>query len=286
MSVLVCGATGRTGSEVIRQLRSAGVPVCAMTRSAESAQRLREEDLEAVVADLEDPASLPPALVGVDSVYVASPASPALPENEGNLARAAVDAGVGHLVKLSVLGCSADSPLALGRMHHDGEQAVHSSGVRWTMVRPNGFMQNTLAWAGQIATGTVYGPVIDARWSIVDVRDVAAVAVAALRDPDSHAGETYTVTGPEPSSTREQVAVLAELLGRDIAVQEVPIAQAVQSMIHDGVPEWNAERLGELFHLYAEGVAEQTSPDVAAITGNPPRDYRQFAIDHLEGFGP
>ncbi len=285
MTVPVSGATGNTGSEVLRQLRVAGVAVRAMTRSAESAQRLRDQDLEAVVADLADPASLPRALDGVDAVYVANPASPQLPEHEGNLALAALNAGVGHLVKLSVIGCSADSPITFGRMHHEAEQAIRASGVRWTMVRPNGFMQNTLAWAGQIAGGTVYGPVMDARWSIVDMRDIAAVAVAALKDPDSHAGEAYTATGPEVSSPREQAAILAELLGRDIAVQEVPIEQAMESMIAGGWPEWAVDRMGELFELYADGLAQQISPDIASVTGSPARSYRQFASDHLEAFG-
>ncbi len=285
MTVLVSGATGTTGSEVVRQLRAAGVAVRAMTRSAESAGRLRDQDLEAVVADLSEPASLPPALDGVDAVYVASPASPQLPQHEGNLARAAARAGVGHLLKLSVIGCSPESPITFGRLHFEAEQAVKDSDVRWTIVRPNGFMQNTLAWAGQIAGGTVYAPVMNARWSIVDVRDIAAVVVAALQDPEAHGGEAYTITGSAASSPREQVAILAEVLGREIAAQEVSIEQAQQSMRDAGWPTWNAERMGELFRLYANRLAEATSPDLERVTRRPPRDYRQFAADHREVFG-
>lgn len=284
MTILVSGATGNTGAEVIRRLSADGVPVRAMTRSAASAQRLRDRGLEAVIADLADPESLPAALEGVESVYVVSPVSPQLAVHEGNLARAAAAAGVGHLVKLSVIGCSPQSPIAFGRLHHDAEQAVRDSGIRWTMVRPNGFMQNTLGWSGQLAAGTVYGPVMDARWSIVDVRDIAALAVAALEDPDAHAGQTYTATGPEPSSPREQVAILAELLGRPIAAQEVPVDRAMQSMIEAGWPAWNVERMGELFRRYADGMAEQISPDVEAVTGVAPVSYRRFASDHLEAF--
>jgi len=283
--VLVSGATGTTGSEVVRQLVAAGVAVRAMTRSAESAARLRDSGLEAVVADLGDPGTLPAALEGVDAVYVANPASPELAGHERALARAVAEAGVGHLVKLSVVGAAPDSPITFGRLHFEAEQAVRESGARWTMVRPNGFMQNTLAWAAQIPAGTVYGPIMDARWSIVDVRDVAAIAVAALGDPRAHGGETYTVTGPETSSPREQIAILAEVLGRDIAAQEVSIDQAKESMLGAGWPAWNVERMGELFHLYAEGLAESVSPDVQRLKGRPAHDYRQFASDHRDAFG-
>jgi uncharacterized protein YbjT (DUF2867 family) len=285
MRVLVVGATGTTGSEVLSQLRADGVAVRAVTRSGESAARLREQGIDAVVADLSDPESLPGALAGIDSVYVASPASPDLAEREGALAAAAVRAGVRHLVKLSVIGSLPDSPIAFGRMHHAAEQAVGASGIPCTMIRPNGFMQNTLAWAGQIATGTVYGPVMDAQWSIVDVRDVAAVAVAALKDPDAHAAKAYTATGPDASSPREQIAILGEILGREILVQEVSIEQAKLSMLEAGWPEWNVERMGELFKLYADGLAEQTSPDILAVTGVAPRDFRRFASDQRRSFG-
>jgi uncharacterized protein YbjT (DUF2867 family) len=282
--VLVCGATGTTGSAVLSQLRAAGVGVRAMTRSQESADRLRGSGLEAVVADLGESATLPAALDGVDAVYLAYPASPDLPEHEGSLARAAVDAGVGHLVKLSVIDAAPDSSVTFQRLHFDAEQRIRESGVSWTMVRSNGFMQNTLAWAPQLSGGTVYGPVMDARWSIIDARDMAGVATAVLRDPGSHGGQIYSVTGPEASSPREQIAILSELLGREIAAQEVSIDQAKAAMQAAGIPARLAEWLGELLALYAEGRAQQVSPHVESITGHRPKDYRQFATDHHEAF--
>lgn len=284
MKVLVSGATGTTGSEVLSRLRDSGSDVRAMTRNAEVAASMRAQGLDVVLADMADPPSLRPALFGVDAVYVATSASPEIAVQEGNLARAAAAAGVRHLVKLSVIGCSPESPIEFGRLHAAAEQAVKDSGVRWTMVRPNGFMQNTLAWATQIARGTVHLPVMDARWSIVDVRDIGDVVAAVIGDPDTHGGEAYTLTGPEPSSPREQVAILAELLGREILAQEVSIEQAEASMREMGVPEWSVQRLGELFGVYADGLAEAVSPDINQLAGHPARNYRQFAQDHLRSF--
>lgn len=153
------------------------------------------------------------------------------------------------------------------------------------MVRSNGFMQNTLAWAQQLTGGTVYEPVMDARWSIIDARDVAAVAAAVLQDPGSHGGQIYSVTGLEASSPREQIAMLSELLGREIAAQEVSIDQAKAAMQDAGMPAWTAEWLGELLALYADGRAEQVGRDVERVTGHQPKDYRQFATDHRAAFG-
>ncbi len=287
MTVLVCGATGTTGGAVLRQLRGDQAPARALTRSEESAQRLRAEGVEAVVADLGDPGSLPAALEGVDVVYVANPASAQLAEHEGNLARAAASAGVGLLVKLSVIGAAPDAPLTFGRLHHGAEEAIRAAGVPFAMLRPNGFMQNTLAWAGQIPSGTVVGPVMHARWAILDVRDIAAVAARILLAPDQHSGQSYTLTGPEPSSPHEQVEILAELLERPIEPQEVPIQAAQEAIRGAGVPAQTVEWLGELWRMYARGDAEAVSPDVERLTGRPPYTFRQFAEDHrtlwLEG---
>jgi uncharacterized protein YbjT (DUF2867 family) len=151
-------------------------------------------------------------------------------------------------------------------------------------VRPNGFMQNALAWAAQIPSGAVRGPVLDARWSIVDVRDVAAVAVAALRDPDRRRGQRYTVTGPVASSPREQIATIAELLDRPLDAMEVSIEDAVAAMRGAGVPAWAAEKLGELFTVYADGHAEAVSLDLERVTGQAAREFRTFAIDHIDAF--
>lgn len=176
-----------------------------------------------------------------------------------------------------MLGAGPDAPIALCRVHTEAEQAIRDAAVSWTMVRCKGFMQNTLAWAGQIGGGTVYGPMMDARWSIIDARDVAAVAV--LRSPSEHAGAVYGVTGPEACSPREQIAVLGEMLDRRIEAQEIPVDAAKDFMRSAGMDGWTVDALGELFGLYAAGFAEAVSSDVERVTGRPPRDYRQFAQD-------
>lgn len=284
MTVLVAGATGTTGSEVVAQLVEAGVPVRAMSRSEEKAAELRAPGVDAVVAAYDDPASLAAAFDGVKAAYVVTSAAPDMAETEGAFARAAAEAGA-HVVKLSVVDASADAPLRFGRMHAESEAAIEAAGGSWTFVRPNGFMQNDLAWAAQVPSGTIAGPVMDAAWSIVDVVDVAAVAVAALTVPEEHAGKRITVTGPEARTPRDRVAALAEILGRDLTVVDVPIDGVKEQMRGFGLPVWTVDALGELFALYADGLAAGVSTDVEAVLGRRPGSWEAFATQNAAAFG-
>lgn len=280
MSILVAGATGTTGGAVLHALARAGAAPRAMTRSPEAAADLRSAGFDAVVADLSEPESLARAFDGVIAAYLAQPASPELPARERAFAQAARDVGA-HVVKLAALGSSSDSPTGFGRMHAESEAAIRASGATWTFLHPNGFMQNTLQLRAQLCSGVVRVPVPDARWSIIDARDLAAVAAIVLRDPPAHVGATYELTGPEPSSAREQVRVLSELLDAPLTVEELPIDAIVGALA-----PWHGERVRELYALYAAGAAEMVTPTVGEITGTPARDYRAFAEDHLQAIRP
>ncbi len=283
MTVLVAGASGTTGSEVAAQLAEAGVPVRAMTRSPEKVEAVRRPGVEPVVAAFDDPASLAAAFDGVSAAYVATTAAPDMAATEGAFARAAAEAGA-HLVKLSVIGASPDSPLRFGRVHAETEEAIQAAGGSWTFVRPNGFMQNDLAWAAQVPSGTIAGPVMDAAWSIVDVVDVAAVAVAALTVPDEHRGKAITVTGPAALTPRERIAVLAETLVRELAVVDVPIDAVKEQLAGYGLPPWTVDGLGELFALYAEGLAAEVSAEIETVLGRRAGSWQSFVTQNAGAF--
>lgn len=283
MTVLVTGATGTTGSEVAAQLAEAGVPVRAMTRSADGAEALRSAGFEAVVARYDDPASLASALEDVSAAYLVTPAAEDMAEAAGAFARAAAEAEV-HVVRLSVIGADPASPLRFGRAHADAEAAVQAGGGTWTFVRPNGFMQNDLAWAQQIPGGVVRGPVMDAAWSVVDVGDVAAVAVAALTVPDEHRGTHLTVTGPEARTPRERVAVLAELLVRELEAEELPIDAVKEHLRGVGLDPWTIDGLAELWELYATGQAAGVTDDVERVLGRRAGSWEAFATQNQAAF--
>jgi uncharacterized protein YbjT (DUF2867 family) len=282
--ILVTGATGTTGREVLRQLRERGAACRALTRSARSARELQGAGVESAVADLADAGSLVDALAGVSAVYLVSPTSPQLAEHEANIARVAAERGVDHMVKLSVIGCSADAPIQFGSLHHGAEEAVRGSGMSSTMVRPNGFMQNALTWTKQFPAGVIRAPVVDARVSVVDVRDIAAVAVIALTDPQAHRDKAYTVTGPEALSVREQVTILREELGLELATEEISVDAFHRMLTESGVPAWTADRLADIRRMYQRGEAQDVSPDIEIALRRRPGDFRRFVADHRAAF--
>jgi uncharacterized protein YbjT (DUF2867 family) len=144
-------------------------------------------------------------------------------------------------------------------------------------------MQNNLSWPPRVQNGMFYSPVPDAAFSIVDARDVAEVAVAALTG-DDHAGKAYALTGPEAVSYREQARRVFAAAGREVTVEEVPVEELKRELVRAGVPPWNAEGLAEQFELYANGGATMVTSGVKDALDREPRDLDTFASDHVEAF--
>jgi len=281
--LLVTGATGTTGMEVLRALKDRGVSARALVRDETKAHHLRDLGFEPVTGDLGDPRTLGPALEEVERVYLVSPAGPMQSELEQAFLEAAKEAGVQHVVKLSLIGANPEAPLRFARSHAKVEHALKESGMAWTLLRPTPFMQNTLSWGPQVLDGTFYSPVPDAAVSVVDARDVADVAAAALTD-DGHAGKSYGLSGPEAVTFRDQAKRVFAAAGREINVEEVPVEDLKRELVRAGVPPWNAEGLAEQFELYADGGATMVTTGVSDALGREPRGLDEFASDHVEAF--
>jgi uncharacterized protein YbjT (DUF2867 family) len=281
--LLVTGATGTTGMEVLRALKARGVAARALVRDETKAHHLRELGFDPVTGDLGDPRTLKPALEGVERAYLVAPVSPMQSELEQTFLESAKEAGVKHIVKLSLIGASEQAPLRFARAHARVEQALRDSGMAWTLLRPTGFMQNTLGWGSQVQDGVFYSPVPDAAFSIVDARDVAETAAVALTT-DGHEGKAYGLSGPEAVSYRDQVRRLFAAAGREVKVEEVPIESVKRELVRAGVPPWNAEGLAEQFDLYASGGATMVTSGVMDTLEREPRDLDTFAKDHAEAF--
>lgn len=281
--LLVTGATGTTGMEVLRALKARGVPARALVRDETKAHHLRHLGFEPVTGDLGDPRTLGPALESVERAYLVSPAGPMQAEFEQAFLETALAAGVKHVVKLSMIGASTEAPLRFARSHAKVEAALKESGMAWTLLRPTGFMQNTLSWGARVQDGAFYTPVPDAAFSIVDVRDIAEVAAVALTE-EGHEGKAYGLSGPEAVSYRDQVRRLFAAAGREVEVHEVEVEAVKRGLVRAGVPPWNAEGLTEQFALYASGGAQMVTSGVKDVLERDPRDLDTFAQDHVEAF--
>jgi uncharacterized protein YbjT (DUF2867 family) len=282
--ILIVGATGLVGSATVRHLTACGVPVRALVRSAEKAATLANPGVEAMVGDLEQPVSLDAALDGVTRALLISPLHPRQVAWQGNFVEAARRTGVVHIVKLSGLGTAPDSPLRSGRWHAQTERHIADAGLPFTYLHPPFFMQNLLRSAAAIAAqGVLVASMQAGKIAMVDARDVAAVAVAALTS-DDHVGKTYTITGPEALSFQEVAQKLAAATGRAVTYQDVPLAAVQQEMVATGLPEWLVDVRMEFATALRDGYAAVVTDTVQAVTGQPARTFDAFAREYVALF--
>lgn len=203
MTTLVSGATGTNGSLVLQGLMDAGEEGRGLGRSDTSLERIAATGANAVAGDMATGEGLDEALAGIDRVFLVAPAAEGQAEMEGRVIDAARRAGVGGIVRLSVGGASADSPSRILREGYAAEELLRASGIPHTNIRPASFMQNTLGYAQTIAEdGAFYAPTSDAALALIDVRDVADVAVAILRSDDVDRG-ILEISGTEALTNTE-----------------------------------------------------------------------------------
>jgi uncharacterized protein YbjT (DUF2867 family) len=284
-AVLVTGATGQVGGALLEELLRRGAPVRAMVRTEEQATGLAARGVDAVVADLEHPESLPDVLDGVGHVFLMSRDDPRQPEMEGALMDAVAQAGAERVVKLSATGARPDSPVALMRRHAEGERILKGSGLEYTILRPQLFMQNFLRFGPSVATeGRFTAPMGDMRFALVDVRDVARVAAAALTDV-GHAGATYVVTGPKALSYGEAADTIGAAIGKEVAYEPAePRAFRDILVTERGLPRWRAEELAFIASAYGGGRGELVTDVVRRVGGGEPRAFAGFVRDHADHF--
>ncbi|WP_439377915.1 NAD(P)H-binding protein [Amycolatopsis lexingtonensis] len=271
---LVTGATGNVGSEVVAACKEAGEPVRALVRRPDTAL---PDGVEAAVGDLNDPAGLGDALKGVEGIFLL----PGYQDMPGMLARAR-EAGVRRIVLLS--GGSAaleDLDNAVSRYMTLAERAVRASGLDWTFLRPRAFMANALRWLPQLRAGdTVRAQFPDVAAACVDPADIAAVAVKALKG--GHEGRIHELTGPVAMRPAEQVAVLAEVLGRELRFVGLTDDET-RAELEASMP---APYVEAFWDFYVGGTLDEATvhPDVREITGRPARTFADWAAAHAGAF--
>lgn len=277
--ILVIGATGTIGTEVVKGLKAKGEQVRAMIHDPEKATAAREPSVEYVTGDLEKPESVSAALRGSEKAFLLSPENAQMPELHAKFAAAAKDAGLRHLVRLSILPANPDAPLPIAKWHGEADRSVMESGVPYTILRPAYFMQNNLGGAATIASnGAIYGVMGEGKVGHIDTRDIADVAVAVLTS-GGHEGQSYVLTGPESLSMAEVAARLSAALGKSIEYVNLPPDEATARMTAMGVPDWRAEAWVKLGGMIGLGIADKVTPTVKDVLGREPRSIEQFAKD-------
>lgn len=275
--ILVIGATGNVGRSLVPFLVERGEVVKAATRQPEAYPS--QAGVTAVSFDYDQPHTYAPALAGVDRLFlIAKGADPAPQKTVNPLIDAAKAAGVNHIVLMTAMGVEQAEEIGLRQV----ERHLIASGVPYTILRPNWFMQNfsTGFIYPILQQGGIYLPAGEAATSQIDTRDIAAVAAAALTDPGRHAGQEYPLTGPEPLTYAQTAAILTEVAGQPITY--VPISEEEMAQALSGAG-WEPGQVGlmlGLFQAVRAGYAAPVSPAVADILGREPIAFSQFARDN------
>ena len=290
-SILVTGGDGNIGSEVISQLSSKGdnVRIVAGVRSVSKKRidkRLDNHDLAEIEYD--NPETVTEALRGIDKLFLLTPTHPKMIEFTSNLVNGAKERVVKHIVKLSHIRADPnDEPqINITHLHRQAEKIIEDSGIPFTFLRPNFFMQNFINFYLGKDQSSIYLPAGDGKVSFVDVRNIAAVAVQALtaNEEGLHSGKAYTITGPEAISYGEAAKILSEYIGRSISYVSISEDDAHKAIINMGMSDWHTNILLELLMLSREGYLSSVTHDVEAVTGNKPISFAEFAKEHADAF--
>ncbi len=281
--ILITGASGSVGKVVLQEANRKESKVRAMYRSKEEAAKA-PSGCEAVLADYSDKQRLRKTLVGVTSVYVVCSPIPQLVELESNMLDACKEAGVRHVVLNSALG-AGDYAKSFPGWHRKVKDKLKATGMSYTILRPNGFLQNIAAYnAPSIrAQGAFYVAMGDAKVSYLDVGDIAVVAVRALAG-GAHAGKTYEMNGPEAISNQELAKRISKAAGRTVNYVDIPESAQREAMLGLGMPEWQVTALLELQQYYKQGGGAKTDGLLKTLIEREPVTLDQYLTANAREF--
>ena len=288
-SILVTGASGNIGSEVVNQLLgiAPAVSIKAAVHSRQNVKNMKDGDrVKVIPIDYNESDTLREALKDVDKLFLLTPDVPNAAHLASNAVNEAKKAGIRHIVKQSVMGANLEADVGTMRLHRQVEEIIEQSGIPFTFLRPNEFMQNFINFHSPSIKGNnaFYIPLEDAKVSLVDVRDIAAVAVKSLIDEDRHKNKIYLITGPEALSYHQVAEILSNTTGRKIDYVNISDVEARAAMKEIGMSDWLINTVSELSDYFRKGKASEISSAVEEVTGNKPISFSQFANDYVNAF--
>ena len=273
--ILVTGATGNIGSQVVRLLKDKGANFVAGVNNKAI------DGVETVSINFADVASLEQAMQGISTLFMLVPGHPNMIEWGKNLTDAAKASGVKHIVRSSGSLADMNSPLKVRHLLGTIDQYLKDSGIDYTITAPSFFMQNFITqFANDYKNGAIYQPAGDGKMGWVDVRDIAAVNVEILLNPGAYKGQRLVITGSESLSYAEAVSLMNEVLGKEAQYVSVPDEAAIKAMTDMQFPPFIIDLLTSLNHCIVQGHADEVTDTVEKITGKKPISFRQFVNDN------
>jgi uncharacterized protein YbjT (DUF2867 family) len=276
--ILITGATGKVGRELVKLLLDKGAQVRVLVRDEQKVANLGNR-VERAVEDLEKPETLAAAMQGIERLYLVTP----ITQQVANLVAAAKHAGVQYIVKQSTI--EAGRSLGPGKWHREQEKLIEDSDMDWTFLRPTMFMSNTIEWWADMIKrqSAVYFPGGKGRVPSVDPCDVATVACAVLTQPE-YKGQIYELTGPQALTIHEMVQILARVLGKPIRYTNVPVFVAALWMSRSGMSRRLVKGLIKTLEALRRNEYAYTTDAVERVGGCKPRSFEKWCRDHITAF--
>lgn len=278
--ILITGATGNIGRELIPLLLETGQPIRVLVRDERKVAHL-DACVERSAGDLDKPETLASAVKGVEQLFLVTYET----QQDINIIEAAKQAGVQHIVKLSTLEAT-EHKIQVGKWHYEREELIRACGRDWTFLRPGMFMSNSIEWWAESIKGqnSVFFPGgKKGKVAPVDPRDVARVAVTALTQPGHH-GQAYELTGSELFTIGEMVQVISRVLGKPIQYVDIPPIAAKLFMLKTGMDKTLVNALMEMLKSLRRNEGAVVTDTVQRITGHPPRTFEEWCREHIKAF--
>ncbi|MEZ5565222.1 MAG: SDR family oxidoreductase [Gammaproteobacteria bacterium] len=282
--ILLTGVTGKTGGASAQALLKKGVPLRAIVRDAEKAAALKAAGVELVVGDVGDKATLEKAFAGVEKALMTIPNSQKQLEIEKQFVDVAKAKGVKHVVKMSSMEAVAEATSPIAKIHYDSGEYLKKSGLGWTLMKPNFFMQNFLGSGATIkAQNKFFLPMGKGQTVMIDTRDIGA-CVAEVLTGLGHTGKEYPITGPEVLTFADAADRFSKALGRKIEYVYVPMESYKETLARFLTNEWHLNAVCSLFNEIAQWQDLSTTDGVKTLTGKAPISLEQFVRDHQAVF--
>ena len=278
--ILITGATGKTGSATAKSLGEKGETFRALIRNEEKKEGLESLGGEVVIGSIENTDVVNQSMQGVKTVLVLLPNSESQLALEKQLVDSAKQAGVERIVKMSSIEATPDATSPIPKLHLESEEYIKQSGLAWTMIKPNFYMQNLLASAGTIKEqGKIFLPMGDGKTGMIDTTDVGKVLAKVLSE-DGHESMNHEITGPEILSFYEVAEIFSQVLGKQVDYVDVPMDAYKETLGQFLTNQRHLDAVIDLFKGIAEGGIEDKTDTFNELMGETPKSLSQFLAEN------
>ena len=278
--ILITGATGKTGSATAKSLNQMGVKYRALIRNEEKIEALESMGADVIHGSVEDTDAVEKSMENVETVLILLPNSEGQLSLEKQLVDSAKKLGVKRLVKVSSIEATPDATSPIPRLHLESENYIKDSGLEWTMIKPNFYMQNLLASAATIKEqGKIFLPMGEGKTGMIDTSDVGKI-VAKVLSEEGHASKNHEVTGPDILSFYEVAEIFTDVIGAQIDYVDVPLPAYKETLGKFLTNEWHLNAVIDLFKGIAEGGIEEKTDTYKELMGETPKPLAKFLEEH------